>query len=100
MTEDLTLEVERLRAELERARYKGGGSYPRAIGEIEAILGITAAVPLEQTVQAVRNLSARLSEATALLERVQRKGPTRGDGALNGDIKAFLTRADPERIGK
>jgi hypothetical protein len=32
----------------------------------------------------------KLAEATALLIRVQTRGPTRGDGALNGDINAFL----------
>lgn len=40
----------------------------------------------ERTVAA----EARLDAATALLERVQRRGPTRGDGLLNGDVKAFL----------
>ncbi len=33
---------------------------------------------------------SRLAAATALLERVVRRGPTRGDGLLNGDIQAFL----------
>ena len=46
-------------AEWERSRYKGCGSYPRAIGEIEGILGITGNVPLSETVDAVRKLAAK-----------------------------------------
>jgi hypothetical protein len=32
----------------------------------------------------------KLAAANALLQRVQSRGPTRGDGALNGDIDAHL----------
>jgi hypothetical protein len=47
----------KLEKELERSSYKGCGSYPRAIGEIEGALGITRAVPLSETVDAVRKLA-------------------------------------------
>lgn len=57
-------------AEWERSRYKGCGSYPRAIGEIEALLGITGEVPLAETVDAVRKLKSDVPtpEERAVLE--------------------------------
>jgi hypothetical protein len=69
LTADAWAEVERLRGELERSRYRGCGSYPRAIGEIECMLGITGVVPLDRTVQAVKSLTEQLAEATGLLRK-------------------------------
>ena len=43
-------------------------------------------------VPARTELDERLAVAAALLERAQRRGPTRGDGMLYGDIKAFLNK--------
>jgi len=95
-TADLTLEVERLRGELEQAREAGRsqgredvGKYSRAIGEIEGLLGITGAVPLRQTVQAVRALTEQLAEATGLLREAIVVGPM----GWHLRLDAFLSRA-------
>ena len=40
-------------------------NYPRAIGEIEGILGIVGLPPLSEAVQAVKKLKARVTELEA-----------------------------------
>ena len=66
----LARERDEARLELERSRYKGCDSYPRAIGEIEGVLGITGAVPLSDTVDAVRTLKAAERERDEAREKL------------------------------
>lgn len=73
-TADERSAVERLTAERDEAFDRGRaigredvGKYSRAIGEIEAALGIAGAVPLSQTVAAVSVMRAELTAAREAL---------------------------------
>jgi hypothetical protein len=90
--------------ELGRSRYKGCGSYPRAIGEIESILGITGAVPVSETVDAVRRLAAALRDCRAELAGVKRGAVTpamldefEGGKEQRDRLRAALEKAESER---
>ena len=71
--DELTAE---LATEYERGRAVGRedvGKYSRTIGEIEGVLGITGAVPMRETVEAVRKLVTALAAARAAREQAEKQ---------------------------
>lgn len=88
LIEQLRAEVERLTAERDAAFELGRlvgradvAKYARAIGEIESVVGIVGAVPMPQTVQAVRDLVSRAEKAERFVATADSEWKARAEKA-------------------
>lgn len=100
LIEQLRADVERLTAERDAAFELGRlvgradvAKYARAIGEIESVVGIVGAVPMPQTVQAVRDLVSRAEKAERFIATADSEWKARAER----DARPYISAEDCAR---